>query len=143
MQVREVMTRGVECAQPTDPIARAAERLRELNVGSLPVCGEEDTLVGMVTDRDITVRATAGACDPRSTSVSEVMTPNIVTCFDDQDVTEAARLMKDNQIRRIVVLNRNKRLVGILSLGDLAVEADEHLAAGALERISEPAGTQA
>src|SRR5262249_49695056 len=134
---------GVECAQPTDPIARAAERMRELNVGALPVCGEHDELVGMITDRDITVRATAGACDPRSTCVSEGMTPHIVTCFHDEGVEGAARLMKDNQIRRLVVLNRNKRLVGILSLGDLAVEGDEHLAAGALERISEPAGTQA
>jgi CBS domain-containing protein len=140
MQVKEVMTRGVECVQPLDSVAQAAERMRELNVGMLPVCGDHDKLVGMVTDRDITVRATAEASDPRGTRVSDVMTPNVIYCFEHHDVAEAAHLMEDNQIRRLVVLNRDKRLVGIVSLGDLAVKCgDEGLTGEALELVSEPA----
>jgi len=82
----------------------------------------------MVTDRDITGRAVAEACDPRTTTVQDVLTPEVVSCFEDQDVQEAARLMKGHQVRRLVVLNRARRLVGIVSLGDLAVETgDEKL----------------
>jgi CBS domain-containing protein len=140
MKVKDVMTEGVECLQPTDSIAQAAEKMRDLDVGSLPVCGDQDKLVGIVTDRDITIRSTARAGDPHTTPVSAVMTPDIVFCFDDQDATEAAELMEARQIRRLVVLNRNKRLVGIVSLGDLAVRvADDQLSGEALERVSEPA----
>jgi CBS domain-containing protein len=140
MQVKEVMTQGVECAGPSDTIASAAERMRDLDVGSLPVCGDNDRLVGMITDRDITIRGTAGCCQPEATAVRELMTPNIVYCFEDQDINEAAELMKEKQIRRVVVLNREKRLVGIVSLGDVAVDThDEQLAGSTLEAISEPA----
>src|SRR5258708_6770153 len=140
MHVQEVMTRGVECVRPTDSLVRAAERMKDLDVGSLPVCGENDKLVGMLTDRDITVRATAEALPPRLGQVKDVMTPEVLYCFEDQDVTEATRLMELNQVRRLVVLNRDKRLVGIISLGDLAVKAgDEGLSGEALELVSEPA----
>src|SRR5687767_8632105 len=98
MQVKDVMTQGVECVKPGDSLAYAARRMRDLNVGSLPVCGDNDRLAGMVTDRDITVRATAGDRDPGGTSVADAMTPAIVYCFEDQDVTEAARLMEEKQI---------------------------------------------
>ena len=139
MQVKEVMTHGVECIRPDDSIAAAAQKMKDLDVGALPICGENDRLVGMITDRDITVRATAGCCDADGTCVGDIMTPNIIYVFDDQDVTEAARLMKENQIRRLAVLNREKRLVGIVSLGDLAVDTrDEELAGATLEAVSEP-----
>jgi len=81
MQVKEVMTCGVECVLPTDTIVRAAERMKQLDVGSLPVCGENDKLIGMVTDRDITVRATAEALPPRLGQVRDVMTPEVLYCF--------------------------------------------------------------
>ena len=140
MQVSEVMTRGVECVRPDDSILHAAERMRALNVGALPVCGENDRLAGMITDRDITVRATACCCEPSHTRVQDVMTPNIVYCFDDQDVHEAAQLMEQHQVRRLVVLNRASRLVGIISLGDLVVKTgDETLGGETLEQVSEPA----
>jgi CBS domain-containing protein len=140
MQIKFTMSEGVECARPGDTIAHAAERMRDLNVGALPVCGGNDKLVGMITDRDITIRATADGCDAESTCVGDVMSPRIAYCFDDQNVQDAARLMEEKQIRRLVVLNRDKRLVGILSLGDLAVRnADDRLSGEALERISEPA----
>jgi CBS domain-containing protein len=134
------MTRGAECTQPTATIREAAQRMRDLDVGVLPVCGEDDRLAGMVTDRDITVRAVAGDFDVTRAVVRDIMTPHVVYCYDDQDIREAARLMQDNQIRRLVVLNRDKRLVGVLSLGDLAVDVgDEELAGHTLEAISEPA----
>src|SRR5437660_3245154 len=106
MHVSELMTRGVECARPTDDLSRAAERMKKLNVGSLPVCGDNDKLVGMITDRDITVRGTAEALPPRLGKVQDVMTPDVKYCFEDQDASEASRLMEQNQIRRLVVLNR-------------------------------------
>src|SRR6266511_172695 len=130
MTVHDVMTGGVECAAPEDSLAQAATRMKDLDVGALPVCGANDKLVGMVTDRDITVRATAGACDPCGTSVRDVMTPYIVYCFEDDDVHEAARMMEEKQIRRLAVLNRDKRLVGIVSLGDLAIKAGDQELAG-------------
>lgn len=139
MQVKEVMTAGAECTLSSATLDKAAERMKDLNVGSLPVC-DNDRLVGMITDRDITVRATSLSLDPATTRVADVMTPGIQFCFEDQSVDEAAALMKDKQIRRLPVLNRNKRLVGIVSLGDLAVETkDEYLAGETLERVSEPA----
>ena len=95
MLVKQVMTRGVECVKPGDTVAKAAERMRELNVGSLPVCGEHDKLVGMVTDRDITVRSTATGCDPCTTTVEDVMTPEIVYVKEEQEVAEAARVMEE------------------------------------------------
>ena len=139
MLVANVMTRGAECVRPTNSLQEAAQKMKSLDVGPLPVCGDNDRLVGMLTDRDITVRAVAEACDPRTTTVQDVMTPDVVYCFEDQDVQEAARLMKEHQVRRLVVLNRDRWLVGIISLGDLAVETgDEKMAGQTLEQVSLP-----
>jgi CBS domain-containing protein len=140
MQVKEVMTRYVECTHPDASLQEAAQKMQALDVGPLPVCGDNDQLLGIITDRDITVRAVAEGHDPKSVRVQEAMTPDIAYCMEDQDVTEAARIMKEKQIRRLVVLNRDKRLVGIVSLGDLAVGTrDKQLAGAALEHVSEPA----
>jgi CBS domain-containing protein len=139
MRVSEVMTRGAECTHPDATVREAAVRMQSLDVGSLPVC-ENDRLVGMVTDRDVTVRTTAAGADPNDARVRDAMTPGVHFCFEDQDVAEAAQLMKDNQVRRLPVLDRNKRMVGIVSLGDLAVETqDDQLAGNTLEAVSEPA----
>jgi CBS domain-containing protein len=138
MIVRDVMTKGAECVSPAASLQEAARKMRDLDVGPLPVC-ENDRLVGMVTDRDITVRAVAEGYHPRTATIKEVMTPDVVYCFEDQDVQQAANLMKQNQVRRLTVLNRDKRLVGIVSLGDLAVETgDEHLTGRTLEEVSLP-----
>ena len=110
-------------------VEEAAETMRLLNVGSLPVC-DGDRLVGMLTDRDITVRATAEGVDPRSTRVEVVMTPGVVYCFEDQDVGEAARVMQAHGVRRLPVLSQAKRLVGIISLDDIAVDAGQERTAG-------------
>jgi CBS domain-containing protein len=138
MRLDECMTKGVECTRPSATLEEAARKMRDLDVGTLPVCGEDDRLVGIVTDRDITVRAVAEGRDPRSTLVDEAMTRTVVTCYEDQALDEAARLMEDRQIRRLPVLDRDHRLAGILSLGDLAVSGinERELAAEALEAIS-------
>ena len=142
MQVLEIMTPKAECIGPNEPVQQAARRMSELDVGSLPVC-DNDRIVGIVTDRDITVRCTSQGDSPGETRVGDVMTPDIVFCFEDQDVDEAAKLMEREQVRRLVVLNRDKRLVGIVSLGDLAVRnKNDQLSGEALEQISEPAEVQ-
>jgi len=138
MRVSDVMTQGVECIGPEATLQEAAARMKSLDIGPLPVC-DNDRLVGMVTDRDITVRATAEGDHPTDIRVRDIMTPEIIYCFEDALVENAARLMEQKQVRRLVVLNRDKRMVGIVSLGDLARETgDEQLAGSTLESISEP-----
>jgi len=143
MKIKDVMTDEVECIGPDATLQEAAQRMKDLDIGPLPVCGDKDRLVGMITDRDITVRAVAEGQDPWTAHVSEAMTPQVVFCFEDQDLTEAAQLMKEKQIRRLPVLNRDKRLVGIVSLGDLAVRAgDDQLSGATLEHVCEPIASQ-
>jgi CBS domain-containing protein len=139
MQVKEVMTKGAECVGPDTTLQEAARKMRDLDVGPLPVC-DNDRLAGMLTDRDIVVRAVAEGRDPRTAKVRDAMSEGISYCYEDDAVADAARLMREKQVRRLVVLNRDKRLVGIVSLGDLAVETgDERLAGKTLERVSQPA----
>ena len=138
MQVNEVMTRNAECTRPEATLQQAAERMKTLDVGSLPVC-DNDRLVGVLTDRDIAVRCVADGHDPRTDHVRDAMTPKVYYCFEDNDVADAAELMRDNQVRRLPVLDHDKRMVGIVALGDLAVEnGSEQLAGHALEGISAP-----
>jgi CBS domain-containing protein len=138
MLVQEVMTHEVKCTSPETTIRDAARLMRDLDVGPIPIC-DGDRLVGLVTDRDIVVRAVAEGLDVNSTRVSDVMSPGIIFCFEDQETSEVARIMEDNQVRRLVVLNRSKRLVGIVSLGDLATQTDDdQLIGNTLETISEP-----
>jgi CBS domain-containing protein len=138
LHLKEVMTPGVEVITPKASIYEAAEKMRHLGIGPLPVC-EGESLVGMVTDRDITVRAVAEGRDPMTTPVREVMTPDAIDAFDDHDVEEAARVMEQYQIRRLPVVNRRKQLVGIVVLGDLAVHlGNQPVAAEVLEQVSEP-----
>jgi CBS domain-containing protein len=141
MKVGDVMTRAVDVIHPDATLDEAAEKMKRLDVGPLPVC-DGDRLLGMITDRDITIRATAESRDPMTTQVSEIMTPEVVFTYDDDDVKDAAKLMEDRQLRRLVVLNREKKLVGIVSLGDLAVEtSDDKLKGQVLEEISKPSSS--
>jgi len=143
MQVKDIMTANVECVRPGDSLQDAARKMRDLDVGPLPVCGDDDRLAGMITDRDITIRAVAEGRDPKTTPVREAMTEDLVFCFEEQDVEEAARTMQERQVRRLVVLNGQKRLVGIVSLGDLATgSGDEEKSGRVLSDISEPATPQ-
>jgi CBS domain-containing protein len=118
-RVGEVMSRGVRVASPDDTVQQAARLMREEDSGVLPV-GEQDRLVGMVTDRDVALRLVAEGRDPAKTKVREVMTPEVRYVFEDEELGRAADTMAEQQVRRLPVVNRDKRLVGIVSLGDLA-----------------------
>lgn len=141
MQIRDVMTQGPEIINSNALAIEAAAKMRELDVGSLPVCDGE-SLEGLLTDRDITVRLVAAGLDASTTKVREIMTPGATYCFDDQTLDEAAAVMEAHQIRRLPIMSRDKQLIGMLSLGDLAIRTigteDQELAEEALEGISEP-----
>jgi CBS domain-containing protein len=139
MQLREVMTKNVESMPAEATIQEAAGLMAVLEIGFLPVT-EANLPVGVVTDRDITIRAVAHGRDPKRTPVRDVMTSDVETMPQDQDVAEAARLMEERQIRRLLVEDINRRIVGVVTLGDLAVETgDRELGGEALEKISEHA----
>jgi len=140
MNVKDIMTRDVEVVHPDDAIKEAARKMRDRDIGFLPVC-DGDRLVGVVTDRDLILRGLAEGTDPGTNIGSDLMTSPVVYCFDDQDVKEATRLMEDHQIRRVAVLRReDKRLVGVLSLGDIARSSTRKVSGEVLESVSEPAG---
>lgn len=134
MKIRDVMTRTAELANPDDTLRRAAQMMKECDCGVLPVA-EGDRLVGMITDRDIAIRGLADGKGP-DTKVSQVMTQEVMYCFDDEDIQHVCQNMADIQVRRLPVVNRDKRLVGIVSLSDLAKK--EANAAKALRGIARP-----
>jgi len=136
-QVADVMTRGVRTLSPQDSMLRAAKAMEELNVGSVPVCDGEQ-LLGMVTDRDITIRGVAHGKPAESTPLSDVMSKGVRWCFEDDSIDKVVDEMRDSKIRRLPVVDRDKHLVGILSLGDVAAKADSFEAGEALADISEP-----
>jgi CBS domain-containing protein len=138
MQVRDVMTKNVEVIRPEDTLRDAAQKMKALDVGAMPVCDGE-RLVGMLTDRDITIRAAAEGLDPNQTTAQETMTSEVYYCFENQNIEDAALLMMEKQIRRLPIINNEKKLVGIVSLGDVAVDTrDDKLSGSTLEEISKP-----
>jgi CBS domain-containing protein len=136
MRVSEAMTRDVVLVNPDQSIAEAAAIMEDCDIGSLPVA-DGDRLVGMITDRDIAVRAVARGMSSE-TPVSEVMSKEVLYCFDDDEVPNVAKNMSDIQVRRLPVVNRDKKLVGILSLGDLARKSEPKTAGEAMKGIAEP-----
>jgi CBS domain-containing protein len=137
MQVNQAMTREVRVATPGQSIREAAKLMAELDAGSLPV-GDNDRLVGMITDRDIAIRAVAAGKNP-DTPVRDIMSAEVKYCFEDEDLDHVAKNMADIQVRRLPVVNREKRLVGIISLGDLA-QSEKKAAAKAVSGVSRPGG---
>ena len=138
MKVKDIMTRTVEMVGPQDTLQTAALKMKDHDIGVVPVA-DGGRVVGIVTDRDIVVRGTAAGKDPKSTPVSEGMTTSVVTCHEEDRIDDVARTMKDRQIRRVVVLGDAKRVVGIVSLGDLAVETrDDERKGEVLEEVSTP-----
>lgn len=138
MKIKDTMTRNVRTISPTSTIREAAKLMIDIDAGSLPVA-ENDRLVGMLTDRDIAVRAVAAGKGPETT-VGEAMSPEVLYCYDDQDVDEVCENMADVQVRRLPVVSRDKKLVGIVSLGDLANAGHSDAAGEALEGIARPGG---
>ena len=141
MHVRDIMSHDVKITAPDDSLEKAAKLMAKLDIGVLPV-GENDRLVGMITDRDIAVRAVAAGKSPKECKVRDVMTPEIKFVYEDESIEDVARNMSKLQLRRLPVLNRSKRLVGIVSLGDLAIKQDSHNAQHALKDISRPQHTR-
>jgi CBS domain-containing protein len=138
MKLREVMTRKVEFVEPTQSLREAAQLMRQYDIGPIPVCSA-GRVVGMLTDRDIAIRAVAEGRDPKTTAVRDIMSTDISSCGLDDDVKDAAKLMADKQIRRLVVLDAERRLAGIVSLGDLAVGVDDPIMVGKImEDVSQP-----
>ena len=137
MQLSQILTRDVETIRPDTSAREADQRMRSMDVVALPVC-DGRRLLGMVTDRDLTLRILSEGRDPNATQVQDAMTPDVCYAFEDDDVQRAADIMKQRQIRRLPVVNREKQLVGIVALGDIATTGKDRLSGDALEQISQP-----
>ncbi len=138
MKVSEAMSRAVNTISPEQTICDAAKMMAECDVGILPVA-ENDRLVGMITDRDIAIRA-VGENQPPDCSVRDIMSKQVLYCFEDEDIDHVARNMGDQKVRRLPVVSRDKRLVGIVSLGDISQKADANTARSAMSEITQPSG---
>lgn len=136
MLVKEIMTKEVKYVEPEQTIKEVAELMRKHDIGALPV-GENDRLVGMITDRDIVIRAISKGSDPATTKVRDVMTPKCLYCLEEQTIEELGKNVSDNQLHRMPVLNKDKRMVGIVSLADLSIRGSSKVAGDALHHISE------
>lgn len=136
MKVSEAMSHDVYICSPDDTIQSVAQKMRDGDFGSVPV-GSREALQGTITDRDIAIRAVA-AGKGGDTKVREIMTTNIITCSEDDSTDEVADLMREHQVRRLPVLDRNKRVVGIVALGDLAIEESKKTAGATLRDVSQP-----
>ena len=139
MQLKKIMSKNPECVSPSTPIGQVASVMKTRDIGMVLV-SENDHLVGTVTDRDIVIRGIAEGRDPRIAMTGDIMTSKAEYCFEDQDVTEAAHLMEEKQIRRLAILNRDKKLVGVISVGDLASRTnDEEMTGEVIRFVVRPA----
>ena len=133
-KIKDIMSRDVEVVRPDDSLQDAAQKMRTHDVGFLPVC-DGQRLIGALTDRDIAIRAVADGKDPKKMKVKDVANPAVNWCFEDQDVDDAAKMMKDKEIRRIMVIERQgKQLVGVVSVGDLATRASSKDSGSVMEK---------
>ena len=139
MKLSSIMTGGIETIRPQATLAEAAKKMASQDIGSLPVCGaERRTVIGIITDRDITVRAVARGMDPNLTRVEEVMTKDVLSCRSDSEVEAACELMEKRQVRRLLVTGDDDTPVGIVSLGDIALCLRESQAGEVLKKVSAP-----
>jgi CBS domain-containing protein len=135
MKVKQAMHKGVQWVGPDTPVAQLATLMREHDIGSIPI-GENDRLIGMVTDRDIVCRCIAAGLDPHAATARDVMTKGIVFCLDKQELDDAARLMEMKKVRRLPVINGKKRMIGMLSLGDVYHAASRPISEEAMQGVS-------
>lgn len=138
MKLSSIMTGGIESIPPQATLAEAAKKMASQDIGSLPVCAERRRVVGIITDRDITVRAVARGMDPTRTRVEEVMTREVLSCSSDAEVEQACELMEKRQVRRLLVTDGADLPIGIVSLGDIALCLRESQSGGVLKKVSEP-----
>lgn len=137
MEIREIMTSNPEAIPSNGTVREASHHMRDMNIGILPVV-KGDSLVGVLTDRDIVVRVIAEDRDPAKTRVGEIMTRELFTCPEETDLEEAVRIMEDRQVRRLLVTDSKGQCIGIVSLGDIATKSDTALKAEAIAAVSEP-----
>jgi len=137
MKVREIMTANVECIAPDTGAIDSAHKMKTLDVGFLAVC-EGDRLMGTVTDRDLVIRGLAGDRDIRTCTARDVMTPDVFWCFEDDNIKDVAEKMRDKGVRRMLILNESKRLVGVVSIGDIS-KVEEKESGKTLKDIAEAA----
>ena len=135
MQVKDAMHEKIEWINPDAPVSEIAVKMRDCDVGAMPVC-ENDELVGMVTDRDITCRAVASGSDLDTMTARDVMTEGITYCRDTEEVEDAIRIMESKKIRRLPVMDKDKKVVGMLSLGDISEAVPQSLAGEVLKGVS-------
>jgi CBS domain-containing protein len=135
MKVEKMMHKGVEWVSPNTIIAALAKKMQQFDIGAIPV-GENDRLIGMVTDRDIVIRGVANGKDPSKLTARDVMTKGVTNCRDNEEVDEAVRIMESERIRRLPVIDANKRMVGMISLGDMSHAASKKIAAEVTRAVS-------
>jgi CBS domain-containing protein len=135
MKVRQAMHKGVTWVGPGTSIEKLARLMREHDIGAIPI-GENDRLVGMVTDRDIVCRCIAGGLDPKTATARDVMTEGIIFCLDKQELEDAARIMETKKVRRLPVINGKKRMTGMLSLGDVYHAGPRYISGEAMNAVS-------
>ena len=135
MQVRDAMTAGIRIAEPNEKLPHAAKKMRTQNIGALPVV-ENGKLIGMLTDRDIAIRAVGDNKDPAVTEVREIMSDECFWCLESEQLDDAVRIMEANQVRRLPVMDDNREVVGMLSIEDVAVFAPESLSGEVLKAVS-------
>ena len=138
MKLSSIMTGGIETIRPQATLAEAAKKMASQDIGSLPVCADRRSVVGIITDRDITVRAVARGMDPNQTRVEEVMTRDVLSCRSDSEVEDACQLMEKRQVRRLLVTADDDTPVGIVSLGEIALCLRESQSGEVLRKVSEP-----
>jgi CBS domain-containing protein len=138
MKLSTIMTGGIETILPQASLAEAAKKMASQDIGSLPVCAEPRRVIGIITDRDITVRAVARGMDPNQTRVEDVMTRDVLSCSSEAEVEDACQLMEKRQVRRLLVTGQDDTPVGIVSLGDIALCLRESQAGEVLKKVSEP-----
>jgi len=135
MKIKEMMHKGVEWVSPETPVTALAKKMLQHDVGALPV-GENDRLIGMVTDRDIAVRGVAKGKDISKLTARDIMTKGVIWCRDSENADDAAHIMETKHLRRLPVIDENKRMVGMLSLGDISHTASQRIAAEVTKRVS-------
>jgi CBS domain-containing protein len=138
MRLSNIMTGSIETVPPGCSLAEAAKKMASQDIGSLPVCSDKRKVVGIITDRDITVRAVARGLDPNHTTVQEVMTRDVLSCSADSEIEDACQLMEKRQVRRLLVTDEDDTPVGIVSLGDIALCMREKQSGEVLRKVSEP-----
>lgn len=138
MKVKDIMTPNPEKVQPNDTVQRAAKLMKGVDIGCVPVL-ENGNVVGMLTDRDIAIRLAAEGKSPADTNVAEIMSGNVIACSEDDDATTAGQMMKQNQLRRLLVKDTQGAIVGVVSLGDLATSLKKEEAGEVIREVSQPA----